>query len=265
MYRRRGYKRRRTAWKRRARYQLGERVGTGTTKKNLSTNSDDSLLAIATRTVYSKPIITIGRGDQINQRQRDMINLRGIKMEWNVISLSTAYTVLNWCVIAPKVSAGSGSANPNNSLATSELWRGYQNLRAINPNAATWSGMDRVNAQINTDMFTVFKRGKIQLNPGRKTVDRYSGEISNRVTPPIDPDQEVFHTEKGACFRQKKVWLPIRRQIRFDPTIDNNCPAEQIWFMWWLDNPFQDSGGLPETAAAGLMARFIIYFKEPKN
>lgn len=247
-YRRR-YRSRR-AWKLAARREIGNRVGVSNSKTVQTVNVNNEL-GVGTRKIEQVPLIKIARGTQINQRLRDLINLRGIKLEFSVINMKDIPLVVNWAIVHPKSSI-TATNNTTQEFATNEFFRGYGSTRTEQPNNSL-SGLQWTNASINTDQFAVLKRGRILLNPGRLQPEQ-----------PADATL-VYWPEKGSNYRFKKLYQKIGRQITFDPAISNDIPTEQVNFVYWIDNPFSTTGQLPVAGAVALECRAVCYFRETRN
>lgn len=233
-----------------ARRQVGERVGASTSKKCV-TEIQSSNIQRQSRQVYSIPMIQIAKGDGINQRSRQTVNLRGFKIEMHAVNLQPRVFILNWAILHPRAAA-MGTVNAAGTLPPSEMFRSHSQRRSMAMTTSE-SGLEWTNASINTDLFAVLKRGRITFNPGRDATDPQDGDV-------------VYHEiNKGSTYRSKGMWIPIKRQVRFDASLDSQHPMEQIWFTYWIDEPMANGGSLSIQAAVAMQYRFICYFRDPKN
>jgi len=235
-------------WKAAARRQVGERVGTAVakTKEILTQNT-----LVPTRELVKKPLIDITTGQAINQRLREMINLRGIRFDINMTNLSTDQLIVNWAVVHPSASNMGGNAD-GNTFPEADFFRGYAAGRSEQPGIQL-NGLQWTNAAINTDLFAVLKRGQITLNPGRLEVT------------PEQPNKVVYRPQKGNTVRVKTFYLKMNRQIRFDAEINFNRPLEQIFFVMWADAPMSTTSQAKENNAFVYTSRHIMYYREVKN
>lgn len=253
--RRRGYtrmyavRRRRTrSWKRAARRTVGARPGTSNCKTTSLVTSGETKQS---RQIYKVPLIRVARGTAIDQRLRDIINVRGFRLELAFINLKPRMFILNWAIVHPHAQVLGGQST-GSTFPTLEFFRGYADTRAQQPSDAL-NGLQWVNAKINTDLFAVLRRGRITLNPGRPNSDS-----------PTATDV-VYWPEKGSNFRLKQIYVKLARQVTFEPNISSLEPTEQLFFVYWLDDPFAASGAAGVEAAIGEEARIITYFRETRD
>lgn len=236
-------------WKAKARREVGNPVGMSNAKRVVTVNINDNL-GVSSRTIHQIPLIKCAKGTAINQRLRDLVNLRGFRFELNVNNIKPNAYVLNWAFVHPK--ANMVSTNTTTGMFdTSEFFRHYGATRAGGL-ATAMSGLEVTNAAINTDMYAVLRRGRIFLNPGRDSDNPGATDI-------------IYLGEKGANYRFKKLWVPIKRQVVWDPNISNDLPTENVSFVYWLDQPFSEVGQLPIQDVCALEARCIMYFRETRD
>lgn len=242
--------RRRSAWKAAARREVGNRANMNNCKRSVN-NLIANDLGKATRTIHQFPLIKIAKGTQIDQRLRQIVNMRGFKIELNMINVTQNLLICNWAVVHPKTT-GIKVDEAGQTFPTQELFRGYNQSRSQNP-TTTLAGVQWCNAKINTDQFAVLKRGRFILNPGRDApVDPGTGEI-------------IYFPEKGSNLRMKQLWVPLRRQCAWDTNISNDYPVDQVFFVYWLDAPMSPTGKLPQPDAVAIETRVIQYFRETRD
>lgn len=222
-----------------------------------------------TRAFYSKPIIFITKGDNINQRERQVVNLRGFKLDISIANVSYDELVMNWAIIHPKT-AVAGTTVEGQVVAT-EFFRDYGTRRSVSPSEmSTRAGLEWVNAKVNTDLYSVLKRGRFTLNPaimpGMPTLpDDREGAVPLSGVPEWTVPGSIYpHPNKGNSVRTKSMWIPIKRQIRFDQAISASAPPEQLWFVWWADSPFSSDQSGANADAFAMNFRGITYYREPK-
>ena len=221
-----------------SRRNIGEYIGTNTGKLHQTEFSD--LTNQATRTLYSFPLCNIPKGDEMNQRERSMLNLRGFKicMEWKNDLQEPLY--INLCVLCPK------AANDTQAIPGPNFFRNQDNNDS--------RGTDFTNAlnsnefhclPINTDLYTVLRHKRYRLIPGSQS----------------DP---TTNSASGLSYMRTDWWVPVKRQLRFDTP--NSAPTDgQCFLVYWADEFGATGGSPPVTNAMKVSKRTITYFREPKN
>lgn len=235
-------------WKVAARRQVGERVGVGGAK---TTEIVIEKQDVSTRTIIQQPLVRIDKGIAINDRLREIINLRGIRIDLHLANTDPDQQIVNWAIVHPKASNMGGTSN-GQQFPTTDFFRGYGAQRSTQP-AIGLNGVQWINASINTDLFAVLKRGVVNLNPGRSEPDS-----------PI-PGAVTYRPNKGNSVRSKSVYLKMNRQLRFESEVSPEYPLEQIFLVLWSDAPFAESDSSAAANAFSYMARFVAYWREPKN
>jgi len=217
--------------KNRARRQIGEAVGSGGSKR-LST---DYSLNLATRTLYSEPLLQIPKGTQIDDRTRDVINFRGVKICASIVNKSTTGNgekmFWNMAVISPK------AENHTAGVSTTSFFRGNGATRTVDFSTAL-TAIDFRCLPINTDNWIILKHKRMTLAP--------------------------FSSTEGLNGRVVEFYLPLKRQIRYE-NAGSNPAGKEVFLVWWLDK--QDTAG--GTALTGNVADWQLkinrFFREPKN
>ncbi len=235
----RRYRRRRPGTAKRARMnRVGERVGRGGSKR--FTTADTNAVLRTTRQLQRREMTAIpgaNLANNIDERQRDIINLRGFKACWEVRNTSSVPLHLNMAVLAAKEGADADIPNEGFFRGTGST-RGIDFSNNLNSN-------DFSCRPINADKYTVFTHKRWLLNP--------QGEAAAG-------DQN----EVGTSFMSLKQYFPIRRQIRYRTNADTDCETK-IYLVWWCDQFQTDTGTAPVSDAIQMSERYITYFREPKN
>lgn len=236
----RGYSRRR--WRKRRRYarfskrRIGMPVGSGTCKKHLVRESIDQ--AMATRTLVQEDLADIGRAvnHEINLRERDLANLRGVKMCLMFRSLSNIQPIIvHIAILVPKAET---------VVVTNDFFRSYGTSRS--EDAATTANSNVWNCHgINADLYTIIMHKKYFLIGTSSSLS----------------ESNSWRTENGRSFFRFKKYLKIKRQVRYDsatvPVTGNPI------LVYWCDY-------LSSTSAVGSVAdqvrydeHIITYFRDP--
>lgn len=214
------------------RKRIGEFVGSGTAKRN----QDVTTGSLNTRTLYNVPLLNIPKGTAIDQRERGLVNFRGMKfchsMEFRDPTLITSAANKLWinrAIISPK--------GCDTDPITANFFRGEGTGRAQDFDVAL-SSLEFHCTPINTDKYNVHMHRREKLGPFQSTEGR------------------------GAAVR---MWYTkLNRQIRYDD--DGEVPiGKQMYYVWWFDI---NTGPAASPAVNSMMSHSLHitkYFKEPKN
>lgn len=231
----------------------GFRPGTGVSKRTLVSNIAGQ--SLASRTLYSRDLTWIDHastGNQVNARQRDIVNVRGFKINMKMRALNpTGYLagrslMFHWAVVVPRFSSSSGI--PGNTqvdpITTVDFFRGNGENRSIDFQNSL-SGMEVNVLPINSDLYTVLKRGSRFLNPT---------PADNSVRP--------------QAFADVSVWCPYNRQVRYDnetsTATEPVAVSGRAMLVYWCE--YHDglaSGFAPSTGLISLDHHIVTYWKEP--
>lgn len=216
------------------RRRIGYRVGHGTSKRFLCANFQN---VEETRTVYRIDLTAITKGDGIDQRERDMVNLRGFHVCLSYRNVTSEPVVINVAIVHDRREAD-GGAQP---IAEEDFFRGSGTQRAIDFGEQL-TGQQMNCLKMNSDRFIILKRKKLL--------------VAN--VPPATPGGYYNGVSKN--WKEYKMWMPLKRQLRYE---DGNCQTP-LALIWWMDGPFTPANTV---AISGIetFAHVVTYFKEPKN
>lgn len=214
---------------------MGVNMGTGNCKRALTHNSVGQ--AIFNMSLYSRDITWIERADDglnsINERQREMIDLRGFKISFGINNNVTGKgdRIFHVAVISPKGMFGFLGVQ-DNCVVNDNFFRGNGAARNINFQTSL-TGLERNVLSINTDGYNILMHKKFYFE--------------NTDT-------------NGRRSKLLKFWLPVRRQITYDQ--GPVAQAGRVALCWWME-PVQGvgSGGTP-VGYADVDIHCIAYFKE---
>jgi len=188
----------------------------------------------STRTLYFEDCTQVPKTstNEINGRQRDIVNYRGFKVcqEWK--NKSSFPLLCNVAVIALKGDADSPT------LST-DFFRGYGSDRNLNFGDGLES-LDFHCKPINTDKYTVVKHMRFKL-----------GSAAGN-------DSEGFHDLPN--YAMKEFYVPINRQLRYR---GNGTCHTPFFLVHWCDE-FQTPGGTPGQPVVDFAQNVTAYFKEPQ-
>lgn len=216
---------------------IGQRVGTSSAKTKENTSSAASaVLQRSDRTLYDDQILYPAFGDLINERERRIINLRGIKICME-ISASTnmliggayrdRYLYVNVALVVHK-------KNPTATTITEDNWfRGNAGNRGEDFTGIT-SSIGKSCTPINTDEYHVFMHKRFTLG----------GEA----------------VETRPTVKRVMEYVKIGRQIRFDA---ESQPDTRFFLVWWAALAGEDTA-TPFTSMFKAQWRNTLYYREPK-
>jgi len=218
--------------------RIGNPVGLGTTKRDESHNT--AVLSRDTRSLYLYDLVRLSQGSDINDRERQLVNIRGCKMCMQFTNTSNDNLYLNVALIAFK--GGSQEA----SISTTDFFRAEGGLaRSVNFDT-TLDACEFHTLPINTDKYAVFQHKRYQLIPG-------SAVGGNKVAL------------TGRNYMTLDWYRKINRQFRFDNATGNQPEDGQVWLVHWADKMDSESGQVVEVGQYTAKVRVISYFKDPKN
>lgn len=222
------YKRRKTA-----RDNIGYDPGMETTKRTLITNTNDFK---STRVLYSTDLTDIGAtgNNAVNARQRDMLYMSGTKLCFELGNARTKPLYVNIAVVHSKK-----DNDTVGSIGTGDFFRSNGNGRAQTFSDAL-SSLEFHCLPINSDRFNVLTHKRMVLDP----VSAASG----------------YSATDGKSFTSVGMWVPVKRQIRF-----NGGEAQsKIWLIYWFDEFDTPQTDLSIPNAVKVSEHHVTYFKEPK-
>lgn len=219
---------------------VGQAVGSGNAKVHDFVLTNRALNMGSAVSPLARMVTDIPRGVGINERERDLINYRGIKIAGVVNSeASTVDKALyfNWAIIAPK---GITPVIDTTSIQLTEFFRaegldpGTGAERGIDYGATGLRGIDLHMLPINTDKWTVLCHKRMLL-----------ASTANGNT-------QVTRIFKGYC--------KLDRQVQFFGAAGDDCNTP-IYFVAWGGDINDDN------RTAGTVGRISVkltgYFKEP--
>ena len=212
----------------------GHRVGSSNCKRVLSYSNDGSLSA--TRTLFNARLTPVGQGTGINTRERDIINLRGIRLCMSVSNRQATPLLCNVAIVARKNEADPPSITDN-------FFRGTGGQRGQDFNLAQLDASEFHCYPLNTDKFHVFwhKRFKLQ-NVGGST----------------------YNTSNSKSYIMFKKYLKIKRQVRYQ-TSAGTSEEVPVRLLYWFDQIDSPANTAIVTGACFVQSHAIMYFRDTRN
>jgi len=208
--------------------RFGENPGEGLTKRINS----DTVTSNFGNVVYSMPVAHPNRGDQIDQRQRDVILIKGIKFCANFtrqLAGERRAVLANFALVSRKDDVDSSSN------LDQRMFRSNDNSRSVDFG-------DNLLAQrrhcdpLNNDKFHIWTHRRFKLH-----------------------DQN----SNGNGSKMIAAYVPINRQIRFDAS---NFPTGELTFIYWFGLENTLSTGTVATTPSNYCNTCITsttYYDEP--
>lgn len=218
--------------KKAARRNIGERVSSSTARpidtQSISPNN------LVERQLYVQRINWPVQGSGRDQRERFVINLRGIKFCQDFAATS-GFTTINASTVYLNVAVVTNKHDPQADGINNNRWfRSYTNARGTDFNNLN-SGIDLHCRPINTDEWNVLAHTRTQLH----SLDAPSGNTTYRFMK----------------------YIPIKRQVRFD---QDGIASHNIFIVWWLALPGEQ--GLPNaTQIVKTTWHHVLYFRNHKD
>lgn len=217
--------------------KLGEQVGSSNTK-NVTIKVNSQMLGW---NLYSEELTKITRGTELSQRQRDVINLRGIDIDasFRTITQSTGAGLLsdiyylNVAILAPKT-----RVDPANF--TSNFFRAMDGTdereRDFDP---TLGSMDLHTLPVNTDIWYVLRHQRHAMPTFQSSIPGWNKRI--------------------------KMYVPIDRQVSYTVRSANDSCNDPIYIVYWVCRSYQNSQVDALVAFTDVQFRATTFFRETPN
>lgn len=217
-----------------SRKQIGFRVGEGTTKRRQIENTAGVLQN--TRVLNSVEVTNIPEGNSINQRERQMANLRGFKMCLEVRNVRDEPLYFNLAVLAPKGATA--------SVVTADFFRGSTDDRAQDFDATALNSNEFHCLPINSDKYVVLLHKRYRLGPS--------------------PGATLYTNENSNNFLNIDRYVSLKRQLRWSSG-EQSAEVGRVYVVYWASVFNGASGAPPLLNAYSVSRRYVTYWKEPKN
>lgn len=212
---------------------FGHNVGSGNCKRNNVSEFDDQ--AFNSRTQYEFDLTQIARTstNEIQNRQRDLLNIRGVRICMNITNTGTQPLFFNVAVITPKF---------GEAISTVDFFRSFGSTRSTDF-ATTLSPLQFHCLPINTDRYAIAWHA-------RYTIGTANGGTS-------------YSNEHIPNYKTIMKYVPIKRQQRFDNT-DVGAAERPFFLVYWAD--FMGVLASSSAVACGTVQQDIVtYFRETAN
>lgn len=218
--------------------KVGEPVGYHTGKRTVSIDNDTSASVTPSNSLaVTANVLQIEQGDAVDQRQRRIVNLRGIQLQSTFRFDDTLDGVNLWDAAEPLfLHIALVHPKQGTTVTNSDFLRDYNAGRNVDFSAAT--SLQQTFNPINTDAYHVYFHKHYKVS---KFLDL---QASNARGP-------VFVFQK---------YVPIKRQIRFEETTRGSC-IDTIYYVIWYTGVTTSVGN----TVSFLNHRFrtILHYREP--
>jgi len=215
-------------------FTFGHPVGSDLTKRWQAVNIAGANRA--NRTLYSVDLVNIPLGvdNQINLRQRGIINCRGISIYMNMRNNQEDAMYANVAVIVPRYQQNLASVDPV------DFYRGNQSQRGVDFNTGL-SGLEMHMLPINRDKYHVLYHRRLTLAP----------------RGPVPTDFSVGNALSN--YKTIKKYIKVNRQLRYD---GDAITSGRIQLVYWFADFDHVPTGIPEASAVTVSELHIAYFKD---
>lgn len=223
---------------------IGNRPGGEATKKAAVISKPGGTLeesvSLQSRNLYVTPLIEIEHTtiNAPNRRQRNIVNVRGIKLCFEIMNIGDGPLYFNWAIIASK---------KGGAPTTADFFRNVDSSATRStdfPNGAGMSGIQMWCATINTDIYTVLCHKRYRIGTSNNGLSQYAQQVQNNN-------------------KSVRKYMKIRRQLRFDGDLDNEPSEGQLYLVKWMA-PYNTSSLVGKSVVATWTAHSHVYFREPK-
>lgn len=186
-----------------------------------------------TRSLYQYDLTGIPQGDNLTQRTRDIINLKGFKICASFQNKAIDRQLfVNYALL-----------NPKNNVVCEEIafFRSYGDDRGIQFNSPNLTAMDYHCRPINTDQFNIISHKRFKLASANSSVQNN-----------VSHERRVMRYIK--CKRQL-------RYTRFD--VDSEFCSTPIYFVWWCDFEGNGTEVEPQSDVVTVDLRILTYYSNP--
>lgn len=178
-----------------------------------------------------------------NSRERNVINLRGIKYFMHVRNNFDKPICFHYAIVVDRTPLKAPVIGDFNK----DFFRnpGYNTGDRSRDFSTSVNGLDMAMMSINTDKFLVLKHKRIMIHQKLNGFGNYNPNMKNWVNI--------------------SNYMPINRQIRYDIGVDGiHYAFTRIYLMYWADGLDTDTGTNIETGMFSAAINAESYFRESK-
>ena len=223
-----------------ARQIIGAYVGKSTAKV-FQTNQ--TFLTYNSRFLYAETLNVVPKNAQIiddeNTRNRDLCNIRGVKMCWEIRNNFSDTILMNIAVVVPRNKDLGDDININ-------FFRNQGNNAQFGGNrardfTASMTSNEYHCLPINTDEWAIMSHKRYRIQG-----------TSNNITV----------NQNGSNYFNLNRYTSIKRQQRFDGVSD--VPVKPIYVVFWFCEVLSGASASQLNNVVQMSQRNLVYFREPK-
>lgn len=175
------------------------------------------------REPYGNDLTLIAKSDDglntIDERQRQQIIISGFSIKWSFNNRAAGPIFFNIAVVNPK--------NQNTpTMSTDGFFRDYNLSRDVNFSTSL-SGLEMHSLPISTDKFRVLAHKRFII-PGASEIVTL---MPTTATPPATTS--VINASGPNNIHCGKLWVPLRKAIKFNDDADDNCESKVFCVFWF--------------------------------
>lgn len=216
--------------------QIGEAPGTGTAKKCATV--DQNPTNRDSRTLYTEELTAIPQGDDIDQRERMLANVRGFQVHAEIRNNSPVPLYVNVAILCTK--AGTSSA----TIDASDFFRAAIGQNRARDFSTILNSNEMHNLAINSDRYVILRHKRYRLAEDNST---------------------SYNTQKSNSYMNLKWYVPFKRQLRWDSGLGVQPENGEVFLVYWFDLFGSTTGTGASPAAATSAWRVVTTFRDPKN
>lgn len=231
----------RNSYRRKHPKNFGEKrnVGTGKIHRGIGASAQ---LATRTKGTVRLDEIPHNSANFINQRERNIAYVSGIRICANFYNQNANILYLNCAVIVTK-----GCADNEGTLPNEDFFRSMGGSERTVDFGTALTGLDFHCLPINTDKYHVLRHRRYKL---ARMIPQARG---------VGTDNDVGNKN----YMTIKWWIPIKKQLRWQST-GSTYSETAIWFVYWCDNQFATSLSAPVSNVLLHNVQNYAYFRESK-
>jgi len=221
---------------------VGNRLGRADAKKIVQ--YQQAYVTKSGKTLYVNPLDNLAFGTDTNQRERNIVNIRGFHICLGVKTEVNHPIYLNIAVISPKDISISSAADVG-----SNFFRNYAaNDRGLDFGSAT-TALQMHCSPINPEIHNILWHTKTRIAGKSDSSGGGTGDWSSALS----------------SYKNYEKYISLSRQLSYDSTGSSTPKNGRIFLVYWMNKiGDSDAGGM---ATAGVLANIetnvITYFRDP--
>lgn len=197
--------------------------------------SDFPIGARSSNQLTVKDLTQIAQGDEVNDRLRQIIFVKGIKLNFFWSNSLQVPQFVNWAILQERYSTAPVST-VNVNL---DFYRGSQTQRAVNfDNVST--AAHKHTYQINTDKYIIHGQGRFQ-----------AASIENLA----------YENGNNSSYRNIEQYIPINTRVNYEST-SAASGTNPIFFVTWC-TPFNNTSAAVQLSTCQSSLHTVVYYMEP--